>query len=303
MLVITSCSSTKRAPAAAALKASNYRTPHLGLFAELWVRHIRAEPERHEAHALYGGASVAAATTAAKTLGGRLYFVSAGMSLISSTAKIPSYDLTVSAQSASLPPPMRDGSVSAAQWWSALNGAMARSNPFARVLHAVDGLVILALPRAYLRMVEPDLLGLKVDALKRLRIITVGEVQLTSKLLDQVVSYDARMEQLPGVPGGTGSSAVQRALLDFSQRLARNPTTLSIHRQRQWIAAALGDLKFKPRPSRKAIDDAAIARWILRRDPKRAESASGLLRQFRDAGLACEQRRFARIARSTTPSQ
>lgn len=300
MLVISSCSSTKRAPAAAALKASSYRTPHLEPFAALWVRHARAQAERRAARALYGGASVTAATKAAQTLGARLYFVSAGMSLISSTTRIPSYDLTVSARSASLPPPMRDGSVSSAQWWSALNGAMGRSNPFARVMRAVDGLVILALPRPYLQMVEADLLGLKADALKRLRIVTVGETQLSSKLLDQVVAYDARVEQLPGVPGGTGSSAVQRALLDFSQRVARNPKTLSIHKQRQWVAAALDELEAKPRPVRKVMDDESIARWIVRRDPKRTKSASRLLRQFRDAGLACEQSRFARIALSTT---
>lgn len=303
MLVISSCSSIKRAPAVAALKASNYSTRHLEPFAEFWVRNARAQVERHATRALYGGASVIAATKAAQTLGARLYFVSAGMSLVSSTTRIPSYDLTVTARSASLPPPMRDGSVSAAQWWSALNAAMGRSNPIARVMRAVDGLVILALPRPYLQMVEADLLGLKADALRRLRIITVGEVRLSSELLDQVVSYDARVEQLPGVPGGTGSSAVQRALFDFSQRLARNPKTLSIQKQRQWVAAALNELQTKPRPVRKVMDDAAIARWIVRRDPKRATSASRLLRQFRDAGLACEQGRFARIALSTTASQ
>jgi len=301
MLVISSCSSIKRASPSAALKASSYRTRHLKPFAELWVRHVRAQAERQSARALYGGASVTSATRAAQTLGARLYFVSAGMSLVSSTTRIPSYDLTVSPRSTSLPPPMRDGSVSPAQWWSALNGAMGRSNPFARALRTVDGLVILALPRPYLRMVEPDLLGLKADALKRLRIITVGKVQLSSKLLDQVIAYDTRVEQLSGVPGGTGSSAVQRALLDFSQRLARNPKTLSIHKQRQWVATALDELKTKPRPVRKVMDDAAIARWIVRRDPERAKSASRLLRQFRDAGLACEQSRFARIALSTTP--
>lgn len=303
MLVISSCSSTKRVPAAAALKASNYRIPRVEPFAELWVRHARAQAERHAARELYGGASVTAATRAAQTLSGRLYFVSAGMSLVSSTTRIPSYDLTVSTRSASLPPPMRDGSVSAAQWWSALNDAMGRSNPFARALRAVDGLVIVALPRPYLRMVEPDLLDLKADAMKRLRIITVGEVQLSSKLLDQVVTYDARVEQLPGIPGGTGSSAVQRALLDFCRRLARSPTTLMLHKQRQWVTTALDELQFRPPPVRKVMDDAAITRWIVRRDPKRAQSASRLLRQFRDAGLACEQSRFARIALSTPPSQ
>lgn len=303
MLVISSCSSTKSAPAAAALKASSYRTPHLERFAALWVRHTRAQDARYPARALYGGASVTAATKAAQTIGGHLYFVSAGMSLVSGETRIPSYDLTVSARSASLPPPMRDGSVSAAQWWAALNGAMGRSNPFAKLMRAVDGLVVLALPRTYLQMVEADLLGLKADALKRLRIITVGEVQLPSKLLDQVVAYDARIEQLPGVPGGTGSSAVQRALLDFSQRMARSPKTLSIHKQRQWVAAALDGLEAKPRLVRKVIDDESIARWILRRDPKRTKSASRLLRQFRDAGLACEQSRFARIAFSTVPAQ
>lgn len=303
MLLITSCSSTKRAPAAVALKASSYRIPHLEPFAELWVRHARAQAERHAAQTLYGGASVVAATRAAQTLSSRLYFVSAGMSLVSATTRIPSYDLTVSARSASLPPPMRDGSVSAAQWWLALNNAMGRSNPFARVLRAIDGLVLLALPRPYLQMVEPDLLNLSADALMRLRIITVGKVQMPSTLLDQVIAYDARVEQLPGVPGGTASSAVQRALLDFSQRLARNPNTLSIHKQRQWVAAALGELQVKPRLDRKVMDDAAIARWIVRRDPNRGQSASRLLRQFRDAGFACEQGRFARIALSTSAPQ
>jgi hypothetical protein len=78
---------------------------------------------------------------------------------------------------------------------------------------------------------------------------------------------------------------------------------LNIHKQRQWVATALGELQTKPRPVRKIMDDAAIARWIVRRDPKRAQSASRLLRQFRDAGLACEQNRFARIVLATAHSQ
>lgn len=301
MLVITSCSSTKSAPAPAALMASSYRTGSLATFARRWVRQAQAETERRPAGTLYGGAGAAAAAKAVQVLGCRLCFVSAGMSLVSSTTRIPSYDLTVSSRSTSMPPPMRTGLASAADWWSALNEAMGVKNPFARLLGTVDGLVLLALPRAYLQMVEQDLLALSEPQLKRLRIITVGEVKVPPRLLDQVIAYDERVDQLPEVPGGTKASIVQRALLDFSQRLAKHRTTTSIVRQRHWVSDALDALPHKgSTPARKGVTDERVARWILRTDPKRTQSATRLLRTFRAEGFACEQGRFARIAHSTS---
>lgn len=303
MLLVTSCSSTKRAPVPAALKASNYRTSHLASFADLWVRHLREQSELRAAGDLYGGASVAAAMKAAQALNSRLYFVSAGVSLVSSDTPVPSYDLTVAARSASLPPPMRFGPASAADWWGALNASLAQPNPLASLLSQEEGLAILALPRGYLRMVEQDLLTLPEQALRRLRILAVGAVDLPEPLLRQVVSYDARLDQLPGIPRGTKSSAVQRALLDFSRRIAGNPEARSIQEQRARVAAALDGLPFKSQVVRKAMDDDSIAQWILRYDPARTHSASRLLSIFRSEGMACEQSRFARVAHSTVGMQ
>lgn len=296
MLIVTSCSSTKRVSVPAALRAARYRSSTPDAFARTWVRNVRAASDLYAARDVYGGPAVASAARAAAALACDLCFVSAGMSLIDGDAAIPGYDLTVSRGSASAPAPLRAGSATPGDWWLALNKAYGVANPFAGLMRKHEGLVLVALPSTYVRMVEPDLLGLTAANRKRLRLVTTGRIELAPDLRSQVIAYDARLDDLEGAPQGTQSSAVQRALKHFSSMLKRRPNATNIDVHRRWVADALARATPRVRQSRLAQTDTEIARWIRQQDPRGERAPSALLRMLRVAGRACEQGRFRRIA-------
>lgn len=281
-----------------ALRAERYCSHTPDAFARTWVRNVDAEALRYPASDVYGGVAVTSAAKAADNLGCRLYFVSAGMSLVRETKRIPGYDLTVSHGSASAPTPLRSGRASAGDWWLALNKAYGADNPFLRATRANDGLVLIALPRIYLGMVEPSLLALPASHRRRLRLLTTNASWLSADLQSQAIAYDARLDHLADGPKGTQSSAAQRALLHFSSMLAGRPSTVRIETQRRWVNDALKTATVSARPLRIAQSDAHVAKWIRRQDPQRQLAQTALLRAFRASGYACEQGRFRRIAES-----
>jgi hypothetical protein len=299
MLIVTSCSFTKKVSVPAALRAARYRSSTPEAFARTWVRNVRAASDLYAARDVYGGPAVASAVKAASMLACDLYFVSAGMSLVDGDESIPGYDLTVSPGSASAPAPLRAGMATPGDWWLALNNAYGVANPFAPMLRKHDGLILVALPSTYVRMVEPNLLALPAANRKRLRLVTIGRPTLAADLQSQVVGYDARLDDLEGALQGTQSSAVQRALVHFVSLLKSRPETPDIDVQRQWVADALARTAPRIRPSRLVQTDAEIARWIRRQDPRDERAHSALLQMLRADGLACEQKRFRRIAELT----
>jgi hypothetical protein len=299
MLIVTSCSFTKRVSVPAALRAARYRLSTPDAFARTWVRNVRAASDLYAARDVYGGPAVASAAKAASTLDCDLYFASAGMSLVDGDEAIPGYDLTASPSSASAPAPLRTGSATPGDWWVALNKAYGVSNPFASAMRKHDGLILVALPSTYLRMVEPDLLALTAASRKRLRLVTTGRPALAADLQPQVVAYDARLNNLAGAPQGTQSSAVQRALVHFSSFLKSRPEAVGIDVQRQWVFDALSCAVARVCPSRLVQTDAEIAKWIRKQDPRGECAQSALLRMLRADGFACEQKRFRRIAELT----
>lgn len=296
MVIITSCSSTKKVSVPATLRAARYHARTPDVFARTWVRNVRAASDLYAAREVYGGPAIASATRAATALSCELYFVSAGMSLVEGSAAIPGYDLTVSRGSASAPAPLRVGSATPGDWWVALNKAFGLSNPFITLMHKHEGLILVALPSTYIRMVEPDLIALKAAYRKRLRLITMGRSGVAAELAPQVIAYDDRLDNLETAPKGTQSSGVQRALLHFASMLMNQPNTLDIDAHRRWVADALVRATPRARPSGLRQTDAEVAKWIRQRDPLGENAPSVLLRWLRADGRACEQKRFRRIA-------
>jgi len=296
MLIITSCSSTKRVSVPAALRAARYCSSTPDAFARTWVRNVRAASNLYAARDVYGGPAIASATRAATTLACSLSFVSAGVSLVDGDEAIPGYDLTVSSGSESAPAPLRRGSATPGDWWLALNKAYGVNNPFESAMRKHDGLILVALPSSYLRMVEANLLALSDSNRKRLRLLTIGRISVAANLQPQVIEYDARLANLDGAPRGTQSSAIQRALVHFASFLKCRPEATGIDIQRKWVSDALARTVIRERPSRLIQTDAQIAKWIREQDPRSERSQSALLRMLRAGGLACEQKRFRRIA-------
>ena len=294
MLILTSCSSTKRFPAPPPLRASSVGARSLDGFAREWVSRVREAGRPYSAASLYGGLAVASARSAGERLGAPLHFVSAGMSIVSPGSRIPSYDLTLSG-SAAIPTPIRTGGATSSAWWASLNQAFERHQPMAALVRRHADLALVALPATYLKMVEPELLSLGQAQIKKLRIVMAENPELAPALEAQVVRYDQRFQTTPGAPRGALASFVQRALSHFSDLLADNPRIRSIGSQRRLVEAALSHSVEVAKALGAVQTDEQVMAWVARVDPQCALSRSTLLSRFRGHGRACEHGRFFSI--------
>jgi hypothetical protein len=294
MLVFAPCSSTKLVPTPRALVAARIPRQSVAGFAREWVRRVEAAGALHKPAEVYGGPSVHAARRAAEYLGAPLHFVSAGMSVVGPRARIPGYDLTMSMASGGTQAAALEGTAPA-DWWAALNLAFGRTEPIASMVRRHDDLALVALPDAYLAMVEDELLALTPHQRKKLRLIVASQRALPTEFEQQAIRYDRRLQALNGAPGGTMASIAQRALQHFAEVLSENPRVRSVTSQRALVDAALSKVRAPSPVVRKVRSDAQIASWIRRKDPNGTRSRSVLLAQLRNDGFACEYTRFFKL--------
>lgn len=295
MLILSSCSSTKRAPPDPRLSVHAMRTKRIDPFAREWVKRVSTAPAVTRADNLYGGPGIAAALAAAKRLSCPAYFVSAGMSLIPASRRLPSYDLSVS-HPASCPPAVATGVATAADWWRALNAALGKEAPIASLVRRSKETVLVALPEAYVCMVSDDLMSLSPLQREKLRLIVAKNTRLPEDLEHCAIRYDDRLAGLTDAPGGANAYFAQRALGHFAGLLVRHRMrSADIATHRDWVQADL--LKAEPvmHPKRAQQSDVDIVRWIRAMDRVQLRSVSALLKRFREDGLACEQKRFRNL--------
>lgn len=292
MIILSSCSSTKRVHVNPTLTVAAVREQHLQPFAREWVKRVNAAAPAGRAGEIYGGPGVKAALAAARRLGCSAYFVSAGLSLLPEWRQIPSYDLSAVAGE-SCPPALASREASAAQWWSALNNELGRDRPIASLVCRTDGQVLMALPGSYLSMVADDLFSLSNFQRTKLRLIVSETASVPVWLEPYVIRYDRRLSDVPTAPKGANAYFSQRALGHFANLIVRHKLEAAeIAVQREKVMQELGSASVAPAPKRKSQSDAQIFHWIESVDPRRTRSATALLSEFRRIGFACEQVRF-----------
>lgn len=224
-----------------------------------------------------------------------LWIASAGYGLLSAGDRVRSYSASFSAEEPDyvyrkVNPRLRDGN---REWWRRLNALrisgtrgprsltwLVRSDPKAMFM-------FVASPR-YLSAMADDLAA-AATLLRRRRQLTI------------VSSYDARLaERFRGyvVTSGAGlSQELGGSLVSLNARVARDVLA------RGWLRRDLADtaehyrslaeaLHQPPHQGRRLNDDQVLRhiRRLVRQ--RRTISASRALRELRDAGFACEQRRF-----------
>jgi len=292
MVILSSCSSTKRARVNPALTVDAVRARRLVPFAREWVSRVKAAEPVARAGDMYGGPGVAAALAAARRLDCPAYFVSAGLSLLPEGRHVPAYDLSVVGRG-SCPPALAVGEASAAQWWKALNDELGRDQPIASLVRRTDGQVLMALPASYLAMVVEDLSSLSQYQRAKLRLIVSETTAVPAWLESNVIRYDRRLAGVSTAPKGANAYFPQRALGHFADLIARHKLKdADIGAQRAKVMAELENATVAPAPKRKIQSDAQVLRWLEVNDPKNARAVSALLTDFRHAGFACEQTRF-----------
>ena len=294
-LVITTCTNRKRKPISRALHISDLNAAPLFAVATSWCERLSAASERFPASAIYGGRAFQEAAAAAREMDARLLVVSAGLGLVDASCKVPPYACTVLVGAGDSVADRVTNSFNIQAWWNALRSASPFAAPLTDFVAGDDGPILAALSDAYLSMIADEMIALPPAVLSRLRIFTRTPAnRITESLHPLVMPYDDRLDGPDSGLRGTRSDFASRALRHFVA-LDRGGSAAD---DAQAVEAALAGWRMPPKFDRARHDDLELLSMIRRHWDAAHGSSSKLLRFFRDElGVACEQSRFATLAR------
>lgn len=215
--------------------------------------------------------------------------ISAGLGLVAAETLVPSYSLTVSREGEDWVGGYSTTRFDPAEWWTSVKSGRFSSG-WKQVL-ARPGNILIALSRPYAEMVGSDLAAFIPADRKRLRIfgLSLADV-LAADLHQQIMPYDQRLQ---AVHAGTMTDFAQRALSHFAGLGA--PGDLAADRAA--VEAALSGLREPERVERARVSDDQIVARIRSYLPDTPGILASLDRLRDQDGIACEQRRFARLYR------
>lgn len=296
--VITNCTSRKRAAGdIARLKRSELRGG-LAAIATRWLATITRALPVMPAGDLYVGRSMSESKAVASRLAASLHMVSVGLGLAARDVYVPNYDLTVVPGIGSIAPALVEGGYGPADWWRELNALKGTPLPLScHINKAACTRFLVALPSAYICMLEHDLERLEAVALDRVYIFTSrsGAGMLAARLQRCVMRYDERLEGHRRY-AGTRSDFPQRAMRHFVEEL--DGQTLSVESANDAVGRAMSNLKQPVIPQRSRKTDDEIIKLIRSQWEVHEGSSSRLHRYLRDTALvACEQSRFGGLWR------
>lgn len=221
----------------------------------------------------------------------RLWACSAGYGLIPTEALIMPYHATLTPGQADSVPGI------AASWWSALSewqGPTQHRPRSIRALVAADpaAVFMFVLSKSYLRACGADIAAAcaYISDLDRLFIVSAG-ARPQGDLAPYMVPADARLQAHLGGTRRALNARIGVHLLSAGVR--------SKHEAAGRLARLLAEQPPIPRYNRKKQSDREILDIIAERLAHApTTSANRMLREFRDAGLACEQHRFSQLYRT-----
>lgn len=298
-LVITTCTNRKRKPIPDHLHASALLQGEMTDVAEEWARRLASASDLYPASDLYGGRGFREAVLAADILDGDLLVASAGLGLVEARSKVPAYACTILTDATDSIVARTRGPFAAGRWWSALALVSPHHRGLAELTRRSTGLICAALSDSYLDMLSADLVALPKPVLGRLRIFTRAPADKAVPILRSfVMPYDDRLDGPDSPIRGTRGDFAGRALRHFAEHIATGADGRTAAEHSAAVAAALDGWDMPPRFDRDRLDDAAILDVIRSGWEAARGSSTRLLRQLRDErGVACEQGRFAALAR------
>ena len=298
-LLITGCTNRKRIGPDHSVTARTLAVGHLEAVRAEWLDRLDKARVVAEAVSLYCGRSIVEIRGAARAANAGLAFISAGLGIVCADTAIPSYSLTVSGRGPDAVLGRITPACSPADWWSGLEPCSRFGRGTADLAREHGGLLICALPQAYLLMAAPGLISLAESGAIDLRIITAARKEnIDQRLHRWTMPYDDRLDGPDSPISGTLGDFPARAARHFVEAiLSREPRGAASQHARS-VDAALS--RWRPsvsRVGRRCSDDEVMA--LLRKHWQAAEGRStALLRVLRDdLGIACEQGRFANLAR------
>ena len=261
-----------------------------------WLNKIRKNTYVQEAAQTYVGRSTKDAIAVKESVKGEMYFISAGLGLIHSFEKIPSYNLTVSKGENTLHRWLKEKNLSSKDWWAYLNKHLGFSNPVSTLISAnPDSGFLISLPSTYIEMISSDISHLSEQALKNIRIFTSksGQMLLPTELQNQCLPYTSNLEGISGF-NGTQNDFPQRAMRHFITDLSGQ--TLNIKDSINAVNLVLSSTSKPLRPERTKLDDESIEKLIEINFERLNGKSQKLLRFLRDESkVSCEQSRFKNL--------
>ncbi|MHC2088769.1 hypothetical protein [Methylobacterium sp. CM6244] len=294
-LVITACTNRKRKPVTDCLHVSALTSAAMPALAAEWASRLRGAPKRFPAKEIYGGRGFKEAVDAAEKLSATLMVVSAGLGLIYAITEVPPYACTTVTDAEDSVSSRVEGAFSASAWWTAVK----KESPFGVALSDAtreqDGLILGAFSDAYIELVAADFLSLSDDDLERVRLFTRAPLnRIPADLRPYVMPYDDRLDGPDSPIPGTISDFPGRALRHFADRLSGGGNR-SAAEHASAVTSALTGWQYPIKVSRvRSNDEALLALMRKHWDSERGCSLKRLRHEF---NLACEQGRYATLAR------
>lgn len=304
-LVITSCTNRKRRPVSPGLHMADLSAAPIEDLASDWGERLSKAPLRYSASEVYGGRNFQEARAAAVKLHARLVVVSAGLGLIDASTSIPAYGCTILVGARDSVQQRVSGEFSVASWWRALAGASTFSVSLKDVVRQESGPLLVALSEAYLEMLAPELMALSPPDLERVRIFTGSPIERTPPALRAFrMPYDHRLDGPDSSVPGTRSDFASRALSHFAGLGRGGASEASVAEDADAVRSAIKSWRAPPKFERKRLDDQEVLVLIEQHWDRAGGSSTRLLRLFRDElAIACEQSRFAALARQVRESR
>jgi len=302
--IITSCTNRKKILPPPLLRANNLPVGAQSTLLLAWKNCIEKASDRVRADALYCGRGFAEIREIIKNDQEiRFWIVSAGLGLVGSEEKVPSYNLTITPSTKdSIQNKLINGTkFDLSSWWCGINSQLKDlKTPLASLIRAQKRtFFVISLPKSYLDFVASDLFSLEESCWHRIRFLGINSISsVPQKAKDLVMPYDERFDGPDSINSGTRA--------DFSQRIARhfveNILSNNLFSSQTDHAKAVHDFLRPMRPplkvKRAQKSNEEIERIIIKKWNDAGGSSAKMLRILRDNELvACEQSRFANIFR------
>jgi hypothetical protein len=297
-IVLTNCTNRKSGIANPLLICENLDTSTIGNVAQQWVNRLKEVPPVNSASNTYCGRGFQEAKSSANSLNCPLYVVSAGLGIIKSTQLIPSYNLTISSRSNNSINRKVTDFTSTDKWWSCIaNKTIYGSSLFNTLKDQSEGLILIALSRPYIELINDELLNFPPHQEPRVRFFgkKLNHV-LPEYLHKNWMPYDDRLDSTGASYKGTQGDFAQRALRHFVNEILSNEPYEDTHSHSTKINALLAPLSKRETPKRQQMNDQEIANMIRNQWELGKGQSSRILRLIRhELGIACEQSRFKKI--------
>lgn len=296
--IVVACANRKVEAAPPDLRLGTY-PPDLRTRSEQWTKRL-GSPRSYgiEARNLYQGEHWSVVKQIADQAGhsgyaAEIWIVSAGYGLVPISARLEPYGATFSSGSADSISIGGRRNSNNQLWWDLLASSPNLDFSHPRTLSDLayrdtSAPMIVALSESYLQAVQHDLIR-AVEA-KGTRLLLVSTGTPPAGLGEVQLPCDAR---LLSSLGGSRTSLIARVAKFIIATTSQH--ALDDTKVRMLLRNELDKSKDLPKYKRQRMTDAEVLAWITGHLASDRPSASSLLRNLRDRGFACEQKRFAGI--------